>query len=576
MAIIKVSEALLKKYPHLEKNFDNTIFLSETEHCENLLSETIQVDGALFSKELLRKLIISPKYLKHVKKLFLGSSPELFIGSIQRGKLHNPIKLNRIQIVHGISKLIQTGELSLSKAEEETFRFLERLTGYDSYVENSKNKLFKLYIDGNECCISISDIISFMNLSENDFIELCENPRIKELHGMKKEHFIYAVAKYFSCTTDSKKYELAFSFKSRYRDIIFSKFIDIEAINKFVMPSDPIAESAVVSDELKDAILSNMPRDFSDLQKAIYIYIKMCKLLTYNTEYFAVAQIGDATLKHKNVGYITQITPKTNEVVCYEFNLIYAKMLEYLGINYKIISENKTYGDGHSSLEFRCGKFLISADAVTSILNGDLLSAKLNDVLNGIECFNRNKKTKEEFETILLEVYKVLTIQESGKKLEIQPESLDDLIAEYSKLTQNLSSVSLEERLLILVEKANSKKLTGLDELSYMIRLRNALFDKYECLSNINICILRDNAHTLPDRVATISTVITINKRNVNAYEDTNIYFVYGLDHRLNHVTLSELKEKFKSGELEYIKSDDDDNEFHSIPGIHIEKGAVL
>ena len=575
MAIIKVSEALLKKYPHLEKNFDNTIFLSETEHCENLLSESIQVDGDFFSKELLKKLITSDKYLRRVKKLFLGRSPELFIGSIQKGKLQNPIKINRIQIVHGISKLIQTGELNLSKEEEETFRFLKHLTDYDSYVENSKGKLFRLFIDGKEYSIPIADIISFMNLSEADFIEVCEDPKIKELHGMKKEHFIYAVAEYFRCAMDSKKYELAFSFKARYRDIIFCKFIDIEAINNFIESDNPIAESAVVSDELKNAILSNMPRDFSDLQKAIYIYIKMCKLLTYNTEYFAVAQTGDATLKHKNVGYITQITPKNNEVICYEFNLIYAKMLEYLGINYKIVSDGKSYGDGHSSLEFRCGKFLVGADAVTSILNGDLLSAKLNDVLNGIECFNRNKKTEEEFEAMLLEVYRVLTIQESGKKLEIQPESFDDLIAEYSKLTQNLSSVSLEERLLILIEKANSKKLTGLDELSYMIRLRKTLFDKYECLSNINICILRDNVHTLPDRVATISTVITINKRNVNAYEDTNIYFVYGLDHRLTSVTLSELKEKFKSGELEYIKSDDDD-EFHSIPGIHIEKGAVL
>lgn len=574
MAIVKVNKLLSKKYSQLKKNFNDAIFLAVSEHYEKS-SESIEVDGNLFSKELLKKLITNPRYLKHVKELFSGDISELFIGTIQNGKFLNPIKINRLQIVHGISKLIQKGELKLSKEEEETFRYLKYLTSYDSYIQNNKNELFSIYIDGNKYSISIPDIISFMNLSEDDFQELCKNPKIEELHGMKKEYFIYAVAKYFSCTKDSKKYELAFSFKSRYCDIIFSRFIDIEAINKFLEVNDPIAESAIISDELKDSILSNIPVDIPDLQKAIYVYIKMCKLLTYNTEYFAVAQVGEATLKHKNVSYITQINTQNNEVICYEFNLIYAKMLEYLGINYKIISDDEIYGESHSSLEFRCGKFLISADSLTSILNSDLLSAKLNNPLNGIECLNRNSKTKEEFESTLLEVYKMIAMQELGKQVEIKSDSLDDLIDEYSRLTYNLSSVSLEERLSILVDKVNSKNLNGIDELSYMIHLKKILFDRYERLSNISICILRDNSHALPGRVATISVVVTINKNNINAYEDTNIYFVYGLDHKLNPITLNELKEKFKRGELEYINPEDDEY-LHNIPGITIKKGVVL
>ena len=49
----------------------------------------------------------------------------------------------------------------------------------------------------------------------------------------------------------------------------------------------------------------------------------MCKLLTYDDEYFAVNQKGPATEKHKDVNYVSNINLTNNRVVCFEFNLIY-------------------------------------------------------------------------------------------------------------------------------------------------------------------------------------------------------------------------------------------------------------
>ena len=66
----------------------------------------------------------------------------------------------------------------------------------------------------------------------------------------------------------------------------------------------------------------------------------MCKLLTYDDEYFAVNQKGPATEKHKDVNYVSNINLTNNRVVCFEFNLIYSKLLDELGINFKADYQN--------------------------------------------------------------------------------------------------------------------------------------------------------------------------------------------------------------------------------------------
>ena len=59
--------------------------------------------------------------------------------------------------------------------------------------------------------------------------------------------------------------------------------------------------------------------------------------------------------------YVGQISPDNNEVVCFEFNMIYAKMLDEQGLHFKSEYKNamgEDYGDGHANLEFRDGSLL--------------------------------------------------------------------------------------------------------------------------------------------------------------------------------------------------------------------------
>jgi hypothetical protein len=156
----------------------------------------------------------------------------------------------------------------------------------------------------------------------------------------------------------------------------------------------------------------------------------MCKILTYDEEFYAVNQKGEVAKKHEQIENINNITPQNNKVVCYEFNAIYAKLLEELGINFEVKSATgkDDFGGGHAYLEFRDGKFLLMADSVISILNSDLFNAKMNLCLNGLSCINTNSDTRKEFQEIAAKVYGLIVLQEKESK-----EDFDEILEDYIK-----------------------------------------------------------------------------------------------------------------------------------------------
>ena len=82
-----------------------------------------------------------------------------------------------------------------------------------------------------------------------------------------------------------------------------------------------------------------------------------------------------------NPNTIKNISLDSPNVVCYEFNAIYANLLKRLGINYEVKSRSKTYGDGHAYLTFRADDYIVNADSLPSIIGSDLLNAKVGQEL---------------------------------------------------------------------------------------------------------------------------------------------------------------------------------------------------
>ncbi len=342
-------------------------------------------------------------------------------------------------------------------------------------------------------------------------------------------------------------------------------------LNEYLSTEDSLLEQINVNPLLESAILDDMPKEWDDTRKAIYVYIKMCKILSYNEEVFAVNREGPLDAKHRDIGHLYDITPTNNGVTCFEFNAIHSYILNKLGINYKrgrgvfdetgsyIIGEDffdpkiHQYGRHHTFAKYRTGKYVSRADAAGYMLQGDMARAKLNQPLRSLVCENKNEQSRKEFNALVSEVYAYIASKEpklSQNDIE-DYETRNDIVKEFERLTDKLFPVSIEEEVDILINKINSTKLTGIDAYSYLLQLRKVLFTKDE-QENIKISIIRKSGEGYAEALAIISLFIPSEDGNISIER-----FMYTPGSELVPISIEELEENFDKNIMGYIKPTD-------------------
>jgi hypothetical protein len=565
---------LLENNPDLKRMSEYTLFTTKEEVNSLYNGGRIVVESEVVLVEYLKRILDNDFYFEYATRFFSGVINRFDVAYIYFGDTMGTINYQRSTIINGIEELIKNGQIVLDQSKKERFEYLRKYISYENFINKYNKDVYSIDIDGTNYNIPVSKIISLMELSDDKFKELCSNQGIKTIEGIKKEYFIYAALKYFLKNNVIYNYLVPSNVKKHYVELRSFEVIDFQAINTHLVTKDIKYQSIEIETGLKKEILSGMPPEVSDLEKAIYIYIKMCKLLTYDDEYYAVNQKGIATKKHKDPAYVSKITLENNKVVCFEFNLMYSKLLNDLGIKFCSDYKNmvgEVYGDGHANLEFRSDKFLVNADSVTSILKGDIMRAKLNQPLEGLRCLNVNKKTQIEFKNSVTKMYELIAIQDrsiNDKKVE-HMESLDELLEEYSHTIKSKSEVNLNERLLILINKVNKTKIVGIDALSYLLQLKKILFTEEQRKNNISITIIRNNKPFDEGKIAMPSVIIVINNHSFIDMPEQNRYFYYNPNQELISISQDELQLRFDDNIFAYI-----DKEDPRIPGIDESRGT--
>lgn len=514
------------------------------------VSKEIVVDGKKMYEDLLRKIIYDDEYFAYTEKVFNGEEKEFVMGYLDHGDLAKSIKLNRAEIVKGLTALKEKTTLASTGKTKTRYEQLQSKTTFEQAAKDFEDKVYEVSVDNVKYEIPAKHFFEVAGMFEQQFVSICEDRDEEELYGIKKEHFLYAFCKFAKDNNISKNYVVPKEVAKKYALLKSQELIDIQALNKILQSDDDVKEFEI-SKELRDEILADMPVDANALEQAVYIYIKMCKTLSYDEEFFVLKQQGAPQKKHQDISYAATVTPEQNKVVCYDFTQIYAKFLQEIGFNYEIERQTLDYGMGHEYLKFRSGKYLISADAVTGVLEGDMIRAKLNLPLCGLDCENTNKRTKAEFVDSAERVYDNIRMRES-----MEDSSYDYFISkieEYSVLTDSIKTISLSEKFSILKEKLKSSKLSGIDELGYILMLKRNLFSRYEQSRHFNMAILRKNSGKEEERKVNTTVVFTLNKYSIQQNPHDSKYYTYEKSQGFVETTHKELQERFDNNNFEYI-----------------------
>ena len=551
-------EELLNKEPDLAEILDYSILVTEDAfynryHCEN---------EELVNYNLLYDLITDERFYSYVYALFYEFAvpgDNICLGFVNDDNELVSIDISRAMIAQSVIKYQEEGRLSFQGIYADRVKEIVDKTSLKTLMESVKEDFIHRIIDDDDVTVSCLDMLEFLQSNQDDFEDFFEDLDVP-IYGISKYYFAYLINEFIFARAIFDDYVLPREMIFRINLLANPQVIDIEAINSIRRTYDPTLPYTKIHPELKNVILGNMDSNLSDLEKAIYVYIKLCKTLSYDDEFYAVNQQGIVALRHENPEMTANITPTNNKAVCYEFNSLYAKFLDDFKI--KLTTQTTLNGiyKGHTNLKFRAGKFLVLADSVKSILKCDLVSAKLNKPLTGIVCLNENLKTCYEFYDTISHIYRLIA-EEENTIVNQEEETFEEIVRQYEESSP--TSLSFDKKLEIMMRKVIDSGMQGVDSIAYVLQLRKIIFSNYEREHNIKASVVRDNINNKKDKVATVSVILTINKDDYNKDVFNNQYYLFHPDFPLTVLSLELIAEMFREGILEYIGK-----KYLEIPGV--------
>lgn len=241
----------------------------------------------------------------------------------------------------------------------------------------------------------------------------------------------------------------------------FFNELDQDMINNIT--SNQTKHSFEINADIKNFVLKDMPSDLTKLEKAIYIYSKLCKILDYDMEYYN----DNANKKFISEESISDVDLSNNNVVCYTFSYIYSGLLREIGIDQiKEAKINKgEFVNKHASVEFVVDNIVIMADSTHAGAEiGDLTTLKVENKINGLRCsqFNIEKQNK---------------VNQAKKKVEIilEKEKTDEETNYFLPSQEKLDSMTSIDKYILFNDLVAATPLTGVSLLGYIQVLKDRL-----------------------------------------------------------------------------------------------------
>ncbi|MBQ8845044.1 MAG: hypothetical protein IJ008_03400 [Clostridia bacterium] len=409
--------------------------------------------------------------------------------------------------------------------------------------ENFLNDKYYITIDEKELCFDSEELLGIF-YKENDFFETMRE--LSKKFNITENELAYILVRF----VDDKKvlYDSRLSFQAEFfiQDLKNDTFYDTSYINHITKTNDDYLEKTLLDENFVNFIFRDMKEDYTKLEKAIYTYIKLCQTLTYDPMFFAHNQTGEPAQIHSNINRLLSINENNNTIVCYEFNQIFGKLLSMQGINYR---RTGFYGNGHANLTFRADNFIVSADAITSVLTGDLFRAKINSNLIGLELIN-HKGNKQSFNESFEKVYADLKEKNMDNR-----KIFNQLLDAYKNISSK-EEVSIVDKLDIINAKIKNIKLEGMDKIDFVNNIMKKFFPTEIQNGNFIISIINKKVEGKTTLYPTL--IVTYG----DSFKQENIDKIHHLeldmkDNTLKEISHHDLISYLGSGRYNYINKED-------------------
>ena len=539
----------IKQKEYIENLKKFTIITSKDDF-DIICSNYIIIDNIKVPIEVIKRILNQSYYFDYTEKYLSDEIGQFKISCIDdNNRICGSIKLYKMTIIKAIEELLATSQIKPDVKQILKYFQLKGYLSYENFVKKYNSQTYNIIIENKNYSIPISNIISFMSMSDDKLDELIKIENEYNIFILPLKYLAYASLNFFEDNSILENYFMPEIILKRYKELKNYEKIDFQSINKIKKKTNNNLNNIIINTELRKEIFKNMPSDLTILEQAIYIYIKMCKLLSYDFLYYITDQKGEIAKMHEDINNVENINLYSNKVVCFEFSTIYAKLLNELNIDVSLnyYNLNDEYGHGHSNIIFRINEFLIQADSVTSILYGDLSRVKLGHKIIGLKSINKNKKTHNEFIKSLDKVYKIINEQYKDKQISIE-EYLDKDIS-----SNDIKELNLIERtdlfIKVLTYLTETKKIYIMDILSCIIPLKKMLFSREELDHDISINIIKRNNYNNYSSFVDPVIIITLNNCNL----DKDKYIIYVPKEQCYVLNNDELQELFRKKIFEYI-----------------------
>lgn len=478
-----------------------------------------------------------------------GDSSFFRLSSIKNGDIGTTITIPLLKLVNAMN-------IIPSFNSNDRFEHLQSLVSTKTMINKFGEEEYIVDIEGKKCVLKEKYLFALV-LDEALYSKILMNSENSNfINNLTTKEVVYMFIKLFKEKEFLNRYMFSNVVKSRIKMLLHYQIVDVQALNTLLTTEDPIQNKININPELRDAVFRNMPVNMTLVEKSMYIYMKLCTLLTYDPEYFIMDQRGEIAKKHDDINYLSTITPTNNKAVCFEFNAIFGKLLSELGINYSTCTSIiDGYGGGHALLDYRINNMLIRADAVTSVLMGDMELVKEGKNPVGLVCNNENTDTIDDFNYYLEEMVGLIKDQKQVDN----KYNLELLLSKYHSLNKDKEvEIPFTEKIELLLKNLSKTQMVGVDALGYIIASCRNIFHKEAEKNMFSLIIVKENTDNEAEKVKPL-VIFAINDSDFEISTNT-IYLAYYPPHDIRKYNHQELQDLVDNGIIE-LKS-------REIPGI--------